>query len=155
MSILESHRLLNRLSCKRRDSRYHLGYWLQKIDSRAVQVRGSREGIRGNKTSEEQVACCAQAIDIGTRAELSTVLLNRSIARGKVRNGVDGGALLLHDAEHSQHGLASRPWDDDAGRLDVLMKHRRVLLMQMAHRTHDRVHDRHDLREWKTLLRLL
>ena len=63
--------------------------------------------------------------------------------------------LFLLDAEQSQHGLASRPWDDDAGRLDVLMNNRRVLLMQMAHSPDDGVHDRHHLWEGKTLLRLL
>jgi len=82
-------------------------------------------------------------------------LLNRSIARCKVRNRDPPQTLYLHDAEKSQHGLASRPWYDDAGRLDVLMNNRRVLLMQMAHSTYDGGHDRHDLWQWKTLLRLL
>src|SRR5260370_34456846 len=155
MIFLESHRLLNSVSGKRRDGRYFLVYWLQKIDPCAVPLSGSIEGIRGNKTSQEKIACCAQAIDIGTNAELFTVLLNRSIAGCKVRNGVGGGALFLHDAEHSQHRLASRPWDDEAGRLDGLMKNRRVRLMQIAHRTHDGGHDSHNLSECTTLLRLL
>ncbi len=51
MIILESHRLPNSLRCKRRDSRYDLVDWLQKIDPRAVQVPCSIEGIRGNQTS--------------------------------------------------------------------------------------------------------
>jgi len=82
-------------------------------------------------------------------------LLNGSIARGKVRNRAPPPTLFLPDAQKSQHGLASHPWDDDAGRLDVLMNNRRVLLMQVAHRPDDGGHDRHHLWEGKTLRRLL
>jgi hypothetical protein len=145
MILLQSHRLLNSVSCKRRESRYDLVDWLQQIDPRALQVRGSIEGIRGNTASYEQIAGCAQAIDIAARAELFTVLLKGSIARCKVRNRAPPHTLFLHDAQQSQHGLASRAWDDDAGRLDVLMNNRRVLLMQLAHSTHDGGHDSHNL----------
>jgi len=82
-------------------------------------------------------------------------LLKRSIARGKVRNRAPPHTLYLHDAEHSQHGLASRPWDEDAGRLDVLMKNWRVLLMQTAHSPDDGGNESHHLWEGKPLLWLL
>jgi hypothetical protein len=155
MILLQSHRSFNSGGCKGRESRYDLVDWLQQIDPRALQVRGSIEGIRGNMTSDEQIAGCAQAIDIAARADLVTVLLNGSIAGSEVSNRAPPPTLFLHDAQESQHGLASRAWDDDAGRLDVLMNNRRVLLMQLAHRPDDGGHDRHHLWEGKTLLGLL
>ena len=155
MLLLQSHRSLNSLGCKGRESGYDLVDWLQQIDPRALQLSCSIEGIRGNTASYEQIAGCAQAIDIAARADLFTVLLKGSIARGNVRNGAPPHTLFLHDAQQGQHGLATRAWDEDAGRLDVLMNNRRMLLMQLAHSTHDGGHDRYQLWEGKTLLGLL